>query len=103
MGERDRLEAEIHRLAQLDGDQLIEEFVPSVAREKAIAEADVPSFRDSLNRGAMLPRPVDVSRDPPPVRREGGEVGIPWGNQGRGAVPSGVTWTYDKDGNLVRQ
>jgi hypothetical protein len=101
-GERARLEAEIERLQVADDDSLIAELVPEAERNRQLEENPPPSLRDSLTkRGQMLPgQQVVVNQDEPrPVRREGGAPGTPW--ESTGALPSGVTYTYDKAGNLI--
>jgi hypothetical protein len=91
-----RLQGEIDRLGQLPDADLIAELVPEVARAAVIADKDNPQ------RGRMLAQGVEVSKTPPPVRREGGDPRTPWDQMGSGAATPGVVWTYDKDLNLVR-
>jgi hypothetical protein len=91
-----RLQNEIDRLGQLSDADLIAELVPEATRAAVIAD------KDDLKRGAMVPQGVEVHREPPAVRRDGGNPGIPWDQQGSGAPVPGFTYTYDKDLNLVR-
>jgi len=86
-GERDRLAAEVSRMAKLTGAALVSEFVPEVAAQVAAMEnpEPVPTLADALpGRGAMLPQQVVVQKTPLPVLREGGDPGVPWSNQGAG-------------------
>jgi hypothetical protein len=95
-----RLEAEIVRLGQLSDNDLVQELVPEAARAAVIAD------KDNLKRGHMVPQAVEVHREPPPVRRDGGDPVTPWDQMGSGAATPGVVWTYRKDAdgnfNLVR-
>jgi hypothetical protein len=91
-----RLQNEIDRLGQLSDNDLVKELVPEAARAAVIAD------KDNLKRGHMVPQGIEVHREPPPVRRDGGNPGIPWDQQGSGAPVPGFTYTYDKDLNLVR-
>ena len=85
MGERDRLNAEIGRLNRLTDEELIGEFVPSVAQAEAIKDEPVPDFGDIMfGRGAMLPQQVVVHKEPLPVAHEGtaypaNPIGLPAG------------------------
>lgn len=96
IGEVKRLQGEVERLGHLSDADLIAELVPETAQAERVAS------KDALQRGRMLPQAVEVSKTPPPVRREGGDPRTPWDQMGSGAATPGVVWTYDKDLNLVR-
>jgi hypothetical protein len=91
-----RLQGEIERLGQLSDKDLVKELVPEAAAAERVAH------KDDLKRGAMIPQGVEVSRTPPPVRRDGGDPVTPWDQMGSGGATPGVVWTYDADLNLVR-
>jgi hypothetical protein len=89
---RDQLQAEIARMNHLSDADLVAEFVPAVAQFEKAKDAPPPAdFRDSLQRGGMVPQRVDVQHSPPPVRHEGPAGGqIPWTNAAGQAVPGWV-------------
>ena len=101
-GEQDRLQAEISRLSGLSKAELVEEFVPEAGEMAKAKDEPAPTLSDVLfARGPRLPGQEVRTKHPLPAHREGGEPGIPWTNAGTG-VQSGVTYTYDSDGNLIR-
>src|SRR5258708_5097652 len=96
---RDQLQAEIARMNRLSDEDLVAEFVPSIAHFEATKDAPVADLRDGLQRGGMVPQRVDVHRNPPPVHHEGpAGGGVPWENAaGRGGPPGwgpGPVYTY---------
>src|SRR5258708_2071794 len=68
---RDRLEAEIARMNRLSDEDLVAEFVPSIAQYEAAKDAPVQDLRDGLQRGGMVPQRADVNRTRPPVQPSG--------------------------------
>lgn len=105
--EKARLEAEITRLSELSGEDLVAEFTPEIAKQAAIQkdlEENGPVDFDPMGRGPMGPRQVVVSQHPRPVRREGGDParhapGLVDVN-GR-QLPPNVVYGYGKDFNVI--
>jgi hypothetical protein len=53
-----------------------------------MADEPAPALHDVMTqRGAMLPQPKIVNREPLPVRREGPDPGTPW--EQAGTLPEG--------------
>jgi hypothetical protein len=104
LAEKSRLQREIARIGNLADDDLVKEFCPEVERDRAVQEAidagAATDIRDVLARGNRGPEQEVVSRNAPPVRREGGDPRPLTGVNGM-PLPPNVVFTYDKDLNLV--